>query len=310
MGGEGARPYQGAYFGEALPDEPAIHALEARLQVRCTVVSFYWSWGLGRSAEPIDVARAVARAGRIPLLTWEPWRLPAPGEDPARDPAFALSRIIAGEHDAYVDWFAGQLASVPGPVWLRPMHEMNGNWYPWCGTTNGNRPEELGPAWRHLRRLFARRGAFNVRWMWSPYALSVPTTPENAIGRYYPGDGHVDLLGLDGYNWGTSRPWSRWQTFDELFRSAYRLLRTLSPRPIVIAEVGCADAGGDKARWLRDARAAVARDYSSIRGVVWFNVDKECDWRVDSSPESLAAFRSTWGHDREGAMREVAPSGR
>ena len=30
----------------------------------------------------------------------------------------------------------------------------------------------------------------------------------------------------------------------------------------------------------------------SIAGFIWFDLDKETDWRIASSPDSLAAFRS------------------
>jgi len=299
------RPALGAYFGEAPPDEVAIQMFEARTGGHCSLVSYYWSWGLGCSETPIVVAQTLLRAGRLPLLTWEPWRLPEVGRDPAIDPEFSLARIIAGDFDVYIDWFAGRLAGLPGRILLRPMHEMNGNWYPWCGTANGNRPEQFRDAWRRLRRLFARRNASNVRWVWCPYALSVPDSCENAIAGYYPGDEEVDILGLDGYNWGDSQPWSRWQTFDDIFGAAYSVLPSLSAKPVVIAEVGCAETGGDKAQWLRDSKVRVTHDYSSLRAVVWFNVDKECDWRVDAATEILTAFRSSWGNHREEYVLEA-----
>ena len=303
-------PALGAYFGEALPGEPDIQAFEARTGLGCSLVSYYWSWGLGCSETPIEFARAVLQAGRLPLLTWEPWRLPDAGRDPAVDPAFALTRVLGGDFDGYIDWFAGRLAALPGRILLRPMHEMNGNWYPWCGTTNGNRPEQFVAAWRRLRRLFARRGAWNARWIWCPYALSVPASCRNAIAEYYPGHDEVDLLGLDGYNWGSSRAWSRWQTFDELFGAAYRVLTLLGAKPVIITEIGCAETGGDKGEWLQEARARLDEDYSRIRAVVWFNVNKECDWRVDASPETLAAFRSSWASDRESRVAELLSSAR
>jgi len=73
----------------------------------------------------------------------------------------------------------------------------------------------------------------------------------------------------------------------------------------VIAEVGCAETGGDKAQWLRDSKVRVTHDYSSLRAVVWFNVDKECDWRVDAATEILTAFRSSWGNHREEYVLEA-----
>jgi hypothetical protein len=288
-----ARPALGAYFGNLLPDEASIQEFETRIATRCSIVSYYWAWGLGRADAPIAFARDLVQSGRVPLLTWEPWRLPKPGCDPAVDFQFSLRRILSGEFDAYVSWFADRLATVPGRILLRPMHEMNGNWYPWCGTTNENHPAQFVGAWRRLRRIFEQRRVRNVDWVWCPYAVSVPLSSENEIPRYFPGEDDVDVVAIDGYNWGDSRPWSRWQTFDEVFASGYRTLRSLSTKPVIIAEVGCAETGGDKAGWLRDVRM-VARDYAGVRAVVWFNVNKECDWRIDSSAEIRKAFQSGW----------------
>ena len=32
--------------------------------------------------------------------------------------------------------------------------------------------------------------------------------------------------------------------------------------------------------------------YTKVEGVVWFNINKETDWRVDSSPASLSSFKT------------------
>ena len=62
----------------------------------------------------------------------------------------------------------------------------------------------------------------------------------------------------------------------------------------MLAEVGCANRGGDKASWMRDALLdAVPNRYPAIRAVVWFNQNRpdHADWRVDSSPEALRAWQ-------------------
>jgi hypothetical protein len=100
---------------------------------------------------------------------------------------------------------------------------------------------------------------------------------------------------LDGYNWGRSQPGSRWQEFDEIFGDSYARLRALAPdKQMMLAEIGCADLGGDKSAWMRDALLdAIPRRYPAIRGVTWFHADPpgHADWKVDSSPGALAAWR-------------------
>jgi mannan endo-1,4-beta-mannosidase len=271
---------------------------EASIGRRVPIVSIYWSWGLGHSTDPVEWIRSILRRGRRPLVTWEPWMLPEDFDHPGpsiEDPRFALANIVSGSFDDYIRLGAAALKALPGRIYLRLMHEMNGNWYPWCGTTNGNSPREFVLAWRHVRDIFSQQDVRNVVWVWCPYALSVPRDQE--IAAYYPGDDAVDWLGLDGYNWGDSRPWSSWQDFADLFRESYAAVTALSDKPLMIAEIGCAESGGSKADWIREAHRQVTASFPRVRAVVWFNLNKECDWRIESSPEALAAFRGSWGQD-------------
>jgi hypothetical protein len=59
----------------------------------------------------------------------------------------------------------------------------------------------------------------------------------------------------------------------------------------MLAEVGCAEEGGDKAKWIERAFRILADKFPKIKVLVWFNIKKECDWRIESSPRSLKAFR-------------------
>jgi beta-mannanase len=143
-----------------------------------------------------------------------------------------------------------------------------------------------------VRSIFERQAADNVGWVWSPYVRDRNTDP---FEPYYPGHDVVDWVALDGYNWGRRRWWDRWPSFDAIFASSYATLQTLAPdRPIMVAEIGASERGGDKAAWMRDALLqAVPERYPAISAVVWFNQNKpdHADWRVDSSAAALRAWR-------------------
>ncbi len=66
-------------------------------------------------------------------------------------------------------------------------------------------------------------------------------------------------------------------------------LLALGPQPIWITEVGSAEHGGDKAEWVDDMVDHI--DLERLGAIVWFDQDKEANWRVDSSRRTLAAFR-------------------
>lgn len=291
----GHRLVFGLYDPGCPPRIGPVAAWEAELGAPISIISWYQAWGSGQAAPRPDLIQEAQGLGLIPLITWEPWRLPetaAERREPACQPDFALRRLLSGCYDHYIDTWAEALARCQAPLWLRPMHEMNGNWYPWGGTVNGNTPSLYRETWRYLRRRFAAAGAQQVSWVWCPYAISVPDTAANRLEQYFPGIEQVDWLALDGYNWGTSQTWSRWQSFSEIFSAAYNQILTLAPdKPLMLAELGCAEAGGDKAAWLREACGAISSHFANIKALVWFQIDKECDWRLNSSPRALQAFR-------------------
>jgi cellulose synthase (UDP-forming) len=292
----------GAYLGVYVPPAPfdptAIDTFEKNVGRQAAIVMWYQPWAAtNRSGFDTATVVAVMRRGKVPMITWEPWD---PGSDankvvnPGKQPAYRLARINAGEFDGYIRGWARAIRGLGGPVMLRPMHEMNGNWYPWSGTTNGNSPAQYVAAWRRLHDIFEQEGATNVTWVWSINHESVPSGPKNAYAAYYPGDAYVDWTAISGFNWGTSSSYSSWGTYSHWYSTPLAYLRTLR-KPICIAEFGCVEQGGDKAVWLADAYKRVAAD-PAIDAIIYFDaVEHDSgtqDWRVDSSAKSLAAFRA------------------
>jgi beta-mannanase len=274
-------------FGVTMPGVPwemgPLSALGTQLGRSPRQVMWYVAWS-DQGAFPAPQAAQVAATGATPVITWEPWD-PARGVD---QPAYALDRITAGDFSAYEAMWARQIKAYAKPVVLRFAHEMNGSWYPWSAQANGNTAADYVAAWRQVRGVFSRQGVTNVTWSWSP---NVPYAGSTPLGALYPGDGYVDEVSLDGYNWGTSQSWSSWTPFWALFSDGVRELRTLTDKPLFIAEVGSAEEGGSKAAWVSDMFATLAQ-HPEIRGVTWFDYAKEADWRIDSSATSLDAFRS------------------
>jgi hypothetical protein len=167
-------------------------SLSSRTGAALDQLTFYAAWAGGGDFPAADASR-IAATGAVPELAWKAWD-PAAGVD---QPAYALDRITAGAHDAYLKRWATQVRAWGGPVVIRLAHEMNGDWYPWAEGVNTNGP----------------------------------------------GD----------------------------------------------------HAGGDKAAWIADVWAWLDV-HPEVRGVTWFSLLKEADWRTDSSEASLAA----WG---DGARR-------
>jgi len=171
---------------------------------------------------------------------------------------------------------------------VRFAHEMNGNWYPWGSGVNGNTAARYIAAWRHVVRIFRRAGASNVRWVWSPNVYG--NNGARAFAPLYPGNRWVDWVALDGYNWGPLRT-SGWVGFGDLFGPSYDAMTRLTRKPLMIAETATSEHGGDKAAWIRDAlEVTLPTRFPRVRALVWFDREKETDWRVTSSPAALLAF--------------------
>ena len=263
---------------------------EADAGQRASLVGYYVQW-THADFDPA-AASAIRARGSTPMITWEPWD-PTKGLD---QPTYRLANISSGAFDAYITRWAQQIKAWGQPLHLRFAHEMNGDWYPWSERVNGNSSGDYAPAWRHVRGIFRTVGADNVTWVWSPnvdYRGAIP------LGGVYPGDADVDRVGVDGYNGGTALKWGGWLSFDQIFGPTLGQLRSLAAKPIIVAEVASAEAGGNKAAWIKDFFASLAKN-GDIQSFVWFNWDKETDWRIESSAAAQAAFAA-------GAASTVAP---
>ena len=171
---------------------------------------------------------------------------------------------------------------------------MNGSWFPWSESANGNRPGEYVAAWRHVPAIFTSVGATNATWVWCPNID--PAGSMQGLGSLYPGDEYVDWTGLDGYNWGTNpvKP-GGWRTFDQLYGSTYRELdETVAPtKPMLIGEIASSEQGGSKAAWISDTLERIPTAYPRIRALLWFDkLDGGMDWPIETSTAAAAAFAS------------------
>ena len=255
--------YLGAYDGDRSPAATGA-ALGRAPQVHLT----YVGWEDGWTTDPV-LAEDAAR-GQVSLVNWEPFDVD-------------LADVVAGEADAMLERRAAEAASLARPVFVDLAAEMNEEegW-------GGHDPALYVAFYRHVHDAFEGRDGGNVVWVWAPN--NVDSEGEPPALDYYPGEEYVDWTGIDGYNWGTSDPDFVWESFGEVFGPMYAELSTLG-KPMIIGETSSAEEGGSKAGWVDAIPATLRDDLPDVRAVVWFDVDKERDWRIRSSPASAAAFR-------------------
>jgi beta-mannanase len=231
---------------------------------------------------------AIRARGAIPMYTMDPANDAIEGIQPA----YSDARVLAGAYDQYFRLWAQAAAAWGHPLLLRFAPEFNGWWFSW-GTAPGdgthNTPAQFVAMWRHVHDIFTASGATNVQWVWCANTDDPGTTP---YALDYPGDNYVDWVAMDGYNWG-AYPYHTWKPLDTVFGPSYNEITALADKPVMIAETGSVELGGDKAAWITDGfLTTIPQDFPRIRAVVVFESINEHDWRVDSSPASLAAFKA------------------
>ena len=258
----------------------ALLDFERKIGRRLAIDAHYVDWD-----EPFPGAPAAfdRLGGRLPLESW--------------DYMGRLDAILDGSQDAVIAAAADRVRAYDAPILLRPWYEMNGDWWEGSyqgvfnhdpGTTNG--PAKFVAAWRRLHDIFAQRGADNAVWVWSPNCSDSPAEDWNHWTNYYPGDAYVDWVSCDEYNWG--RDW--WASFRGLFGGTPSVYDDYPQKPFMIAETASCDVGGDKAAWIADLAQTIPSSFPRLHALVWFDehVESECNWLVDSSAESLVAYRA------------------
>jgi beta-mannanase len=269
--------------------------LEDALGARLRIASAFIDW----SYVPGGVNEAwIADGGtRDVLLSWEP-------------NGVRFTDVSSGEEDGYLRQVAASLLAYPYPLYVRPWPEMNANWSSWQPTASGDKPNggtpaEFIAAWRYLVTFFRRRGVTNLKFVFNPDSSNWPAnTPVSTI---WPSASYVDVLGIDGYNWGNDSAGNTWRTFDAIFADMYSTLTALDAvHPVWITETGSkeprredhgcypaesapVDPGNSKGTWIDQMMSS--RLFPRVTAVVWFNRQKERDWRLESSSDSLDSIR-------------------
>jgi beta-mannanase len=205
--------------------------------------------------------------------------------------AYTTPQIISGNADTYLKAYAEGVKSYGKEIWLRPFHEANGDWYDWgiAKSGAGNTNQTLIDAWKHVVTIFRNAGVTNVKWVWTTNATNSGSA---SFTGWFPGDDWVDMVSIDGYNWGTAQSWSKWQSFTQVFTPAYNAL-SISSKPLFIPEFSCSEHGGDKAQWIKDMFNDIPSKFPRIFALMWFSQSKsaEADWAVNTSDASLNAWK-------------------
>jgi hypothetical protein len=197
-----------------------------------------------------------------------------------------LKEIARGKWDNYFRQFAQKARDLEVDVYYRFGYEMNGDWFPWC-----EKPKLYIQAWKHVWKVFKKEKAFNIKWVFSPSVVWGQKNFNNDILPYYPGEHFVDIVALDGYNFGDYHDkYHTWESFYHVYASSVAGLMSFN-KPMWIAEIGC-PSDPRRQKWLRDFLEFFDNN-SCFEVFFWFNENKEGEpnFRIDGDEASLYVFR-------------------
>ncbi len=264
----------------------AVQAFQAKVgqTLRATRDFLFWdspfptAYEAGLRAQGTTIVLSVATRTRSG--TGQPWASIA-----AAAPGSALYTQMQSWADRVRDFGA--------PMWVTMQHE----------------PEEAGnnalgtqsayiAAWRNWVSVFRAEGATNVHFMFITTAYGYTVKPANRkyVPAFYPGDDVVDGIAVDAYNWFTcpNHPTVPWNSLQFLIRGQLAFAAAHPAEQLWITEFASVNdpaTPSRRAQWIADAQALFkTAPYSAYRGVMYFDLNKACDWRVETSPSALAAF--------------------
>lgn len=282
---------------EGFPDKKILLDLQQTTTLNSQITLFYLQWPpIDAQVLPTKEVRlslvSIWESGAVPCITWEPMYY---SND--KRTTIASKDIIEGRYNSYLDAFSNEIKALNFPVIVRFAHEMNLQEYHWGDSTAA----EYGPKsqesyismYQYVYDYLKKQGVNNTLWAFCPNADSVPYHNDpnaswNLASGYYPGDEYVDILGMDGYDWGPDNKISEGNiaapqiSFEQIFSNLFHQLRTLNQqKPIIVFETASAYTGKKRETWIKNA-LQTAKNWQ-LQGMIWFQAKKEKNWLLDAS---------------------------
>lgn len=263
---------------------------------------------------PEESVRMIDGLDIVPFIRMMPRTTFNQGE---ADPVYTLQGIIDGDFDDRLIQWAQDAKRTNIPIMVEFGTEVNGNWFPWSGLSNGDGetegygdpstadgPERFRDAYRHIIDLFRNEEANNITWVFHVFPSheigdGMPSEESwNSIQNYYPGDEYIDWIGTSVY--ASSGAGKEWKSFTDIMDVAYPELESLSnEKPFAIFELGIIEDPemGNKSGWIQDALQSIENNtYPRIKAISYWNEkwndgDKTIDLTLNSSSETVNVYK-------------------
>lgn len=181
---------------------------------------------------------------------------------------FSLDSIINGSQDSVIVDFGNKICP---NSYIAPFHEMNGNWSEWDGAHNP--PAKIIAAWIRIHNLLGNK----VKYALVFNSDNVPTSAGNIPASYYPGDSFVDIVGVDGFDWGGL-------SFITAINPNYTVVKSFG-KPVWVTSTGTKQSSS-QAAWIKDAINQAKAN--NIGGLLYFSAKDGTNYTLNAA--ALAAF--------------------
>lgn len=148
-------------------------------------------------------------------------------------------------------------------------------------------------AYQHVVNIMRAQNVPNIRYVWQVTAYGF-VRGNNPATNYYPGDGYVDDVAADPYNWGGCGSGSPWRPLGPIVDPVIQFAH--AHNKLAILGEFASQAGPQRAAWLRDAEAYFIQNRGTIQAAFYFDRPPTssgtgCNWTLTSAAD-VAAFRA------------------
>ena len=196
-------------------------------------------------------------------------------------PGGSKHELFLQELNRLADFMNGlQSGGSPVPIIFRPWHEHNGDWF-WWGKGNCTEAEYIA-LWRFtVHHLRDTRNLHHLLYAFSPDRSRMDLTDARGAYTYgYPGDGYVDVIGLDDYQDAgfCETAADRQKKNDDLVKVLRTITAIAAEKNKVAALTETGQEGIREDRWFTGVMLEPIRTAGDIRiafMVVWRNANRK-----------------------------------
>ncbi|MCU1361457.1 MAG: domain containing protein [Ilumatobacteraceae bacterium] len=275
-------------------ERSAVEAYETQVGRKLAVVRVFETWD---QAFPDTYHTWLKDSGHSIILSIKPTRS---NGTRVTWPSISGAAVGSQVYNEMVAW-AQKVKAYGVPIYITFNHEPEAG----ANTTGGTATDFIA-AWRKWVDVFRAQGVTNAKFMWimTDYSFFVATSDRRYAPKWYPGDGWVDAMGTDAYNWYTCRPGTAnaWKSLQQII-DPFRAFGALHPDKALwlseFATVEDSASAGRKSTWLTQATALFKQPgWDQFDGVLYFNATfvqggkDVCLWYTDTTTTSLASYKT------------------